>query len=93
MLKEFSEAEKEFIRVFDLQDDKSETAYYTGTMEPQFHDVNLWKLMILGTHYPEFYTKPCNTKQEYIDEVLKEFIKIGEPVKEAIQKIFNSWRF
>lgn len=82
-----------FFKYFDIEDDPSETAYFTGTVKPDINDINLWQLMLLGTEYNEFKPRNCNTKEEYIIEVLNGFLLLGDLVREKIQKIFNPWRF
>lgn len=59
-------------------------------IEPcEIHDIYLWKLMILGTQYPSFQPRNCVNKEDYIAEILKGFMAIGEPVKDKIRKVFE----
>lgn len=45
--------------------------------------------MILGTQYPSFQPRNCVNKEDYIAEVLKGFMAIGESVKDKIRKVFE----
>lgn len=55
----------------------------------KMNDIILWKLMLLGTKYNEFNPDVTRSKEEYIKDVLSNFLSIGEPVKLDIQRIFK----
>lgn len=63
--------------------------YFQIEHTSEIHDIILWKLMILGTQYPQFKPKNCVNKEDYIMEVLNGFMAIGESAKDKIKNIFD----
>ena len=85
--------ENDFIKTFDIQEDNSEVAYFTGTMSPDI-DKHLMDLILLSTRISGMNICWCYTKEELKNVLLEEFIYNFSPeLKTEIQKIFNPWRF
>ena len=92
MLQTYTITEQKFIEMFDIQEDKSETAYFTGTMQPDI-DKHLMDLILLFTR-ELFMIPPSTTVQELKENILIEFMGMySDDLKEKIQRIFNPWRF
>lgn len=77
-----------FFKYFDIQEDTSETAYFTGTMQPEIDDDKLFELISL---YLEIDTKE-DLKNTVLDGLIKKSDK-DENIKMKIQKLFNPWMF
>jgi len=90
---DIKDLEEDFLKTFDIQDDPSETAYFTGTVRPDI-DLHLMDLILLSTRIAGMNIPWCYTKEELRDSLLEEFIyNFSIELKEEILKIFNPWRF
>lgn len=90
---EIKDLENDFIKTFDIQDDNSETAYFTGTIKPDI-DLHLMDLILLSTRTSGMNISWCYTEKELKDSLLEEFIyNFSTDLKNEILKIFNPWRF
>ena len=80
--------DEKFFKYFDIQEDTSECAYFTGTMQPKIDDDMLFKLILLYMN--------INTKEDLKHTILNDLIeksKEVEDIKLRVQKLFNPWLF
>lgn len=86
---------EKFFKVFDIQEDPSETAYFTGKVKPYLDDDRLFKLICLCTTVYDFPFYESNSKNELIQNIISASLMYYNlpNFKLGIQKIFNPWRF